>query len=120
VEMGRISLEITRATERFHHRSRRRVARPASMPLAKMFGPESTPIPIRRGYCLITGSCTRSFTARWIASFTQLSSKRCSPGVPSSMLRSTRKQNRSKEKASKRCPRPKHACADPNGSRLDG
>lgn len=72
-----------------------------------MQGRESTTPQLRRGYCLITVSCTRSFTARLIASFTQLSNKRFSPGVPSSMLQSTRKQNRSKEKTSKRCPRPK-------------
>ena len=34
VGIGGISLEITRASQRFHHRSRRRVTRPASMPLS--------------------------------------------------------------------------------------
>ena len=76
------------------------------MPLAKMFLPESKPIPIRSGYGLITGSWTRSFT--------ELSRKGYANRVTTNRPQSRGEQSNHKESARKGCVRPKHACANPN------
>lgn len=119
VGLGGIGLEITRAAERFDHRSRRRVARPASMPLAEMVTPEGSPIPIRGGDCWIMGSWSGSFTTSVKTRFTQPLRQHCCPGVPISRLESTDKERSSKTSPRTGCLRPKHARADPNGLRLD-